>query len=92
MYLHIFNLDDEFNVEMAIKKRVKIFRVFHLTKVLTKPSLKGSTSLSNILHAIINSSSSYATQWLILRCLNGTNFYSIRKFPLFIGIALVAIT
>ena len=45
--------------EMAIKKRVKFFRLFHFTKVLTKPSHKGSTSLSNILHTIINFSSSY---------------------------------
>ena len=45
--------------EMAIKKRVKFFRLFHFTKVLTKPSLKGSASLSNILHSTINFSSSY---------------------------------
>ena len=32
---------------------------FHFTKVLTKPSLKGSASLSNILHSTINFSSSY---------------------------------
>ena len=32
---------------------------FNFTKVLTKPSLKGSASLSNILHATINFSSSY---------------------------------
>ena len=45
--------------EMAIKKRVKFFRLFHFMKVLMKPSLKGSASLSNILHARINFSSSY---------------------------------
>ena len=32
---------------------------FHFTKVLTKPSLKGMASLSNILHFTINFSSSY---------------------------------
>ena len=37
---------------MAIRKSVKFVRLFHFKKVLTKPSLKGSTSLSNnILHA-----------------------------------------
>ena len=46
-------------LEMAIKKRVKFIRVFHFTKVLTKPSLKGSASLSNILHSTINFSASY---------------------------------
>ena len=45
--------------EMAIKKCVNFFRLFHFTKVLTKHSLKGSTSLSNIVHSTINFSSSY---------------------------------
>ena len=45
--------------EMAIKKRVKLFWLSHFTKVLTKPSIKGSASLSNIVHATINFSSSY---------------------------------
>ena len=45
--------------KMAIKKCVKFFRLFHFTKVLTKPILKGSASLSNILHSTINFSSSY---------------------------------
>ena len=45
--------------EMGIKKRDKFFRPFHFMKVLTKPSLKGLASLSNILHATINFSSSY---------------------------------
>ena len=44
---------------MTIKKRVKFYRLFHFTKVLRKPSLKGLASLSNILHSIINFSSSY---------------------------------
>ena len=39
--------------EMVIKKRVKYFRLFHFTKVLTEPSLKGWVKLSNILHATI---------------------------------------
>ena len=30
--------------EMAIKKVVKFFRLFHFTKVLTKPSLEGSVN------------------------------------------------
>ena len=37
--------------EMAIKKCVKFFKRFYFTKVLTKPSQKGSPSLSNILHS-----------------------------------------
>ena len=37
--------------EMAIKKCVNFFRLFQFTKVLTKPSLKGSASLSNIFHS-----------------------------------------
>ena len=45
--------------EMAIKKCVKYFWLFRFTKVLTKPSLKGSASLSSILHSTINYSSSY---------------------------------
>ena len=45
--------------EMAIKKRVKGLNFFHFTKVLMKPSPKGLASLFNILHATINSSSSY---------------------------------
>ena len=45
--------------EMAIKKHVKFFRLFHFTKVLAKPSLKGLGILSKILHAKINFSSSY---------------------------------
>ena len=45
--------------EMAIKKCVEYFRLFHVTKVLTKPSLEGSASLSNILHSSIYFSSSY---------------------------------
>ena len=40
--------------EMAIKKRVNFFGLFHFTKVLTKPSLKGWASLSNILHATVS--------------------------------------
>ena len=43
---------------MAIKKCV-IFGLFHFTKVLMQPSLKGSASLSDKLHAAINFSSSY---------------------------------
>ena len=39
--------------KMAIKKSINFNRLFHFTKELTKHSLKGSTSLSNILHAII---------------------------------------
>ena len=35
--------------EMEIKKRVISFRLFHFMKVLTKPSLKGSASFSNII-------------------------------------------
>ena len=38
--------------EMTIKKCVNFFRLFHFTKVLTKPSLKGSASLSNIMHSL----------------------------------------
>ena len=45
--------------EMALQKCVKFFRLFYFTKVLTKPSLKGLASLSNILHSKINFSSSY---------------------------------
>ena len=45
--------------EIAIKKHVKFLGFFHFTKVLTKPSLKGSASLSIILHTTINFSSSY---------------------------------
>ena len=45
--------------EMAIKKCVKFFRLFHFTKVLTKPSLEGSASLSNILHSTVSFSSRY---------------------------------
>ena len=59
--------------EMAIKKCVKFFRLFHFTKVLTKPSLKGLASLSNILHSTINFSSSYninqirwSSDWIII--------------------------
>ena len=46
--------------EMAIKKRVHFFSLFHFKKVLTKPSLKGSASLSSILHATISFSSSHS--------------------------------
>ena len=37
--------------EMAIKKHVNFFRLFHFTKVLVKPSLKGSGSLFKIYYA-----------------------------------------
>ena len=45
--------------EMTIKKRVIFLKIIHFTKVLTKPSLKGSVSLSNVLQATINFSSNY---------------------------------
>ena len=51
--------------DMAIKKHVNFFRLFHFTKVLTKPSLKGSASLSNLLHATIDFSLSYHINQII---------------------------
>ena len=36
------------NFEMAIKKRVKFFRLLHFMKVLTELSLKGSASLIQV--------------------------------------------
>ena len=45
--------------EMTIRNMSNFLDFFHFTKVLTKPSLKGSGSLSKILHATINFSSSY---------------------------------
>ena len=51
--------------EMGIKKCVNFLRLFHFSKVLTKPSLKGSASLSNILHSTINFSSSYNKSFYI---------------------------
>ena len=40
--------------KMAIKKIINFIRLFHYTKVLTKPSLKGSSSLSNKLPSLSN--------------------------------------
>ena len=69
-YIYFFNwLNNIFTMrmtiifEMAIKKHVKFFRLFHFTKVLTKPSLKGSASLSNISHATINFSSKIVSEY-----------------------------
>ena len=45
--------------ENGDKEMCHFFRIFCFTKVLTKPSLKRSASLSNILHSTINFSSSY---------------------------------
>ena len=66
---HIYNFFNRLNYnftrwmtiifEMAMKKCVKFFRLFHFTKVLTIPSLEGSASLSNILHSTVSFSSSY---------------------------------
>ena len=38
---------------MLIKKSIKLFRLFHSTIVLSKTFLKGTTSLSNILHVTV---------------------------------------
>ena len=46
-------------LDMAIKERVNLFEPFHFTKVLMRHSLNEWASLSNILHATINFSSSY---------------------------------
>ena len=56
--LKIYYANDLY-VKIAIKKSVNFIRSFHFTKLLTNSSLKGLTSLSNILHAAISFSSGY---------------------------------
>ena len=51
--------DNEHYFWIGDEEMCQIFKLFHFTKVFTKPSLKGSTSVSNIMHAIISFSSSY---------------------------------
>ena len=65
---------------MAIKKCVKFLSFFfHFTKVLTKPTLKGLDSLSNILHSITDTALGIALKTIRI---HSASFECIKRFSL----------